>query len=405
MKSKADEKKKTKELIDEFINVNRDTNYKSLDEFLKGLRLFLYKKWDEIDRKVLKELVLGKIKEYKLSFYTDNLETIYEKIANDALLGVGAVVAIKPKFVFDKTDMLAIKSMRDMFYWTGVEHSVKTQEKLKSIIEDVFNGDLPRVEVAKKLESEFNGILSADRGYFEGVADHLINQSQNVARVTQALKYGIKAFRVVATIDNRTSDICRSMNGRVINAKHLGKQVEELLKAKSMAEKKNAALWKSSFLFGKLPKNFGLPPYHFRCRTMVVPITVKKDKIDGKDVIYTRKRKEDAIVHIDKSGVERIIKKNIYAKLKNKHRLRDKEIIGVLNDLKYIAPKGGQESRFVALSGRGYVAVFDANEVVSIFKPGANATNYFNKNAKCGKITDIDSGNVIERVKKWFEIL
>jgi len=405
LKAKANEKKELKELIDEFIKSNAKANYKNLEEFLEALIVFIYQKWDSVEKNILLELVKDKIKEYSVNFNTDDIDTIYEKIATAATISTATLLNVKPKFTFDKVDVKAIKHLRDMFYWTGTQHSLDTQEKLKSIIEDVFKGNIPRAEVAGVLEEQFSGILSADRFYFEGVADHIINQSQNVARVTQALKYNIKAFRVVARIDNKTSDICRSMHGRIISATHLKAQVDKLLNAKNMSEKKAAAIWLNKPHFGALPKDLGLPPYHFRCRTIIVPVTLFSQKIDGKKVVYANKNKDDIITHIDKSGLQRRVKQNIYNKLKYKHKLKGKEIIGVLNDLKYIAPKKGKESRFLAMSSRGYVVAFDADEVVTIFKPSRKATEYFNDDVKDGSIVDIDSGKILERVKKWFEIL
>jgi len=39
-------------------------------------------------------------------------------------------------------------------------------------------------------------------------------------------------------VDSKTSDICRSMNGRVIPAEHLERQANAITAAKSMAAKK-----------------------------------------------------------------------------------------------------------------------------------------------------------------------
>ncbi|RAZ37948.1 hypothetical protein [Campylobacter hyointestinalis] len=30
-----------------------------------------------------------------------------------------------------------------------------------------------------------------------------------------------------------------------------------------------------------MPKNFGLPPYHFRCRTEIVPVWIDEEEIEG----------------------------------------------------------------------------------------------------------------------------
>ena len=60
--------------------------------------------------------------------------------------------------------------------------------------------------------------------------------------------------------------------------------------------------------------------------------------------------------------------------------------------------------RTVALTNSGYALVYEANELVTCFPPGRRASGYFNDNAVKGKVVDIDTNEIIERVKKWHEI-
>ncbi len=404
LKAKADEKKSLKKLIDEFVANNRDKNYKTLDEFLKSLKLFIWQKWDNVDREVLKELVEAKLKELHLSFDVSGFDRIWEKSSAIAAVAAGAAVGVKGKFVFDRVDAKAIKAMKEMFYWSGSEYNKKTEDNLKSIIDRVFRGEIPRDKVVEVLEDELKGVLKGSKVYFEGVSDHIINQSQSVSRVIEAEKYEVRYFKIIAVLDSRTTKICRSMNDRVIPIEHLKAQADRLMSAKTMQQKKDAAVWKNDYHFGKLPKNFGLPPYHFRCRTMATAVYMSEETIEGKRVKFVDKDRDDEITMIDKMGIQRRVKKDTWDKLKSKHKLSKKETIGVLNDIKYIAQHDDFHERFVAMSGRGYVAVFEGEKVVTIFKPSSRSTEYFNKNAKSGTITDIDSGKTIQRVKKWFGI-
>ncbi|MBD3866477.1 hypothetical protein JJB27_10570, partial [Campylobacter fetus subsp. venerealis] len=133
--------------------------------------------------------------------------------------------------------------------------------------------------MAETLKEKFKGVLSANTSYFEGVSDHIISQAQNIARVNQSSKYGVKHYKVLARIDSRTSDICRSMNGRIIPASHIEAQSNNIQNAKDINEKKAAAIWRNEPFLGKiLPSNFGLPPYHFRCRTELVPVWINEEE-------------------------------------------------------------------------------------------------------------------------------
>lgn len=225
--------------------------------------------------------------------------------------------------------------------------------------------------------------------------------------MTQGKKYGVTHYKIVATMDKRTSAICRSMHGRIIEAKHLERQVENIISAKSMAEKKAAAAWRSEPMLAKsLPSNFGLPPYHFRYRTEALPVWVSEEIREENGKTYKIKNssndKKYKMTHIDKSGVEAKIKPNIYDKIIKKHEISERQMVGVLNDIKYKALR--DDGRAVALTNGGNVIIYDGDEVVSMFRPGGDAKKYFNSNAQ-GKIVDIDSGELRERIKKWVENL
>lgn len=356
-----------------------------LETFLSDLLVYIHKNFDTKDTKTLLELSTTKLQSLNIPFETKDIETIYEK------LGVANAMSISsPAIVFNKVDLKAIQGMRDSFTWVGAEYNAKTTKKLKDIIEGAFRGKTTRAGLSKKLKEEFSGLIEKDIKYFEGVADHVISQAQNVSRVSESLKYGVEHFKVMATIDNKTSAICRSMNGRIIPAKHLERQVNNVVSAKSIGEKKAAALWSSKPMYGKLPSNFGLPPYHFRCRTEVVPVWLNEEEIDGKIVRFADKNKDDIISHIDKTGVQRKLKKrNIH--IFNKHKYtQKKDVISALNSITEIAPHLKNGTRTVAKSANGYFMVFDADEIVTMYKPTNNEgistlNKHFKENAKIDK--------------------
>ena len=112
-------------------------------------------------------------------------------------------------------------------------------------------------------------------------------------------------------MDARTTQICRSMHEHIIPAAHLEAQAEKILNANSLASKKAAAAWRSEAYLGesdKMDSNFGLPPYHFRCRTEAIPVWVDEEEIDGVKMRNTQPlSKDETIRHIDKTGVERML--------------------------------------------------------------------------------------------------
>jgi len=181
------------------------------------------------------------------------------------------------------------------------------------------------------------------------------------------------------------------MHGRIIEAKHLERQVENIISAKSMAEKKAAAAWRSEPMLAKsLPSNFGLPPYHFRCRTEALPVWVSEEVVDGKTAKSTKPRGKDEILrHIDKIGVERrVSKKNWEEHISKKHtQLQLKDIISALNSIEEIALHSRMDQRTVTKSANGVFMVFDGDELVSAYRPTnpqnkLNIDKHFKANAK-----------------------
>jgi|GEM_PF-396961 len=383
IKSNLNKKKTIKELIDDFISSQGKMVHEHLEEFLSSLLVYIHKN-HSLDQDTLLPLINSKLQDLNIPVNTSELETIYATLA--------ATHMPSAKFEFDKVDVKAVEMMRKGFYWAGVEYNEKTQDKLKNIIEGAFQGEHTRAELAAKLKEEFTGVLNASTSYFEGVADHIINQSQNISKVNQALKYDVKHFKVEARIDAKTSAICRSMHGKIIEATHLSKQVDNVLAAKTISEKKEAAAWRGEPLYGKLPSNFGLPPYHFRCRTEVIPVWLSEEEIEGKKVKYASKKKDDIITHIDKTGVQRRADAVTFGHSKSsKSRGIDKKgIISALNSITEIATHSYEHTRTIAKSANGYILMFEADYLYTAFKPDnfkgkSTLDKYFKQYAKLDK--------------------
>ena len=393
LKSKADKNKTPEEIIDEFIRQHSKIAGKQLEEQLANLLIFISQNYD-MDKDTLKQLVDSKISALGINVNPLNLEETYKKLS---LQGVSIGIA------FDRIDMQAIESMRNNFYWMRSEFNDKFQSRLMDITQKVFEGEIPRTQMAAKLKEEFSNELKMDMSYFEGVSDHIISQSQNIARVNQARKYDAPFYKVVAIIDAKTSDICRSMNGRVIPAEHLERQANAITAAKSMAAKKAAAVWRNEPYLGrsdKMDASFGLPPYHFRCRTEVVPVWVDEYEIEGVKMKATQAPGKDEVLrHIDKTGVERILdskaangEHGLKYRLQKDGNLRQ-DIIKALNSIVAIAPKKGEANKMNAISQNGYFLVFDGVRLVTAYKHD-DIKEYFKKQSVTLKQ---------EIIKRWWQ--
>lgn len=405
------EKKSLNDLIDEFIKAQTYLAKEQLEDFLSSLFIYINKNYDKVPKDEFLNILESKLQDLNVQFDTKDIDEVYSAIATATSVGT-------TKVVFDKIDTKAIEAMRKGFFWASDKYNSDTQALLKDTIEETFKGNIPRADLSSTLKDKFQGIIDKDENYFKLVADNVISQSQNISRLNQALKYGVKYFKIRAKIDNKTSDFCRWINGKIIPAEHLVKQLNNILDATNIDDKKEAAPWQSQPIFGVLPANVGLPPYHGRCRTEHHPVWIREDiRIDkktGKEykIRNTKDDKNYKLTHIDKTGIEVKVKPDLYDKIgKDKHRLTEKQLVGALNSIKYKAPHKitgrhpNEHIKSVALTKDGYALVYQGDLLITCFPPDMGGIAYFNKWAKKGKVTDIETGDISEKVKKWYEIL
>lgn len=364
--------------IDSFLERYQDEKREILEEKLAEILSIVSEKMDIL---LLKKLILDKISLLQIDMSPKELEILYQIMAKKSLKMIAQKLNKRLIFSFDTVDKEALLSMRKGFYWMGVEYNEALQKRLKDLIEKTFKGEIANEDIGAVLRDEFGSLIGANESYFKGVAEHISLQSQNISRVMQGKKYGVKYYKVVAVMDSRTSEICRSMHGRIIPASHLENQAQKILSAKNMSQKKNAAIWQSKAYNGrsdKMDANFGLPPYHFRCRTKVVPVWIEDEEVDGVMMRNTSPLKDDEIIrHIDKTGVERIwLKSNTHIQKKHKEST-PQNMVKALNSITHIAPNKENSKRINAISDNGFFMVFEDDKVVTFYKPKKGAKETF----------------------------
>ncbi|OPA75421.1 hypothetical protein [Campylobacter pinnipediorum] len=388
LKSKAQQNKSLDEIIDEFINENSKLVKNDLEKAIVNLIVFVNENHD-IPLDTLKDMISSKISAMGLSINPLNLEEIYKKLATSVKDPLG--------FSFDRVDIKAIEGMRNSFVWAKDKFNADFQNKLKDVTQRVFDGKIPKSELAGALKEELKDSIDGSVNYFKGVGDHIISQTNNIARVNQARKRDVQYYEVLAIIDAKTSAICRSMNGRIIPANHINAQADKIMNAKSIKDKKAAAAWASKpFLGKKLPSNFGLPPYHMHCRTELIPVYIEEEEIDGVKMKHTGRKDDELIRHIDKTGVLRSLRKGNYYDGKHSEllytRAKISDVVKALNSINVMAPNNKRPQRFNAYSDNGFFMVFDGNDIVTFFKP-KDGKKHFNKHS-----TTLDQ----EIIKRWF---
>lgn len=105
------------------------------------------------------------------------------------------------------------------------------------------------------------------------LADTAWSRAQTMHNMDEYAKRGTRYVQVVAYLDENTTEICRQMHGRVIAIGEANQGNELVPDAK---EQKAAGYYKGMST-SDIPKD--LPPYHYNCRTRVVPYEMPDDDV------------------------------------------------------------------------------------------------------------------------------
>jgi SPP1 gp7 family putative phage head morphogenesis protein len=151
------------------------------------------------------------------------------------------------------TSKAVTQATRDMVEAAVAEQSSKLQFRLQSVANDSLDQGIPENETRLRLEQEFDNFIN---GIVAPTLGAIIPKAFNRGRQVSFDKYqdSIFAYRYTAVLDNRTTDYCRSLDGRVLQ---------------------------------KTDPNYPLitPPNHFGCRSFWTQISVDQSKgvrVDGK---------------------------------------------------------------------------------------------------------------------------
>lgn len=181
----------------------------------------------------------------------------------------------------------------------GVEAGINNfQKKARNVLTDALERNLPQKEVTAALK-EAVGTTVGNDSYWNVVGSSWMNRSRNWSNLETFDSAGIKNYQILAIIDERTSDVCRGLNGKTFSVGSQIKILEKASQATDLDAFKKEVPWLRSFtdedgksvvgiktgnrfkkitVDGKLQgksstlqkKGFAMPPFHGLCRTTVI---------------------------------------------------------------------------------------------------------------------------------------
>jgi len=183
----------------------------------------------------------------------------------------------------------------------------------REIVQEGIRDGLGRVEIGRMLQERLPGMWEGmGARYAQVVAANGISRARSYSEVASYKTVGVTKLEVVAILDERTSDICRYMDGQIISVELVAENMEQAASVKKPEDiyqvspfmrVENHGAGQSSLLTTTgtkiadimrsgvgnvddrgstrgmvagdgLPKaRVGAPPYHHFCRSMTVPRT------------------------------------------------------------------------------------------------------------------------------------
>lgn len=200
----------------------------------------------------------------------------------EAIYRVGAAEAARPAGVdarFGLKDEAALALVRRFdLHWIARHWEAGTRAAVSGAVAEFFENGWTYERLAERLKETFDGIEDRGMAYWQLTADTIATKTRELGRISGYEQAGVRYVEVRAHLDERTTPICRSMHGRLIRLSTLQGQRDRYLAAIERGNMEAAkSAWpmfdgKTTFAQGTrvLPGNVGLPPYHFRCRTVTV---------------------------------------------------------------------------------------------------------------------------------------
>lgn len=183
------------------------------------------------------------------------------------------------KPIFTLVDVKAKAFLTDHnTFWIGEHYGANVGPKIaQTVRETVIEQGLGRADAANALKEIFTDALGEKSdSYWQVVAANATTKARNFGAVESFVQGGFEEIEILAMLDERTSDICRYMNGKVFKTEWAVSQRDKMMAATSPDLAKLASRWvKYSEIVGRTPEQLYqngicLPPYHARCRTTVV---------------------------------------------------------------------------------------------------------------------------------------
>src|SRR3989344_1095175 len=210
------------------------------------------------------------------------------------------------KAKFESSDQLIVEALTRLHLISASDHYANNHKAFISdmIKINVIDRGLPKKEAGQFLRNQLSSRLGgfeqsvpetirnqgqlAASAYFEGLSATTVTRARNFGQIDLMEEAGVSTVVWSSVEDERTSEICLLMNGRVFTLELVRAQQNRILEQTSADAVKELFPWRKDLSEFKLGRGEGLsshetskllaesgvpivPPAHFRCRSELVP--------------------------------------------------------------------------------------------------------------------------------------
>lgn len=210
------------------------------------------------------------------------------------------------KVKFDSSDQLIVEALTRLHLISANDHYTNNHKEFISemIKKNVIDRGLPKKEAGRELGEQISRRLGgfdqavpesirnqgqlAASAYFEGLSATTVTRARNFGQIALMEEAGIAQVVWSSVEDERTSEICLAMNGRVFTIDLVKAHQNRILEQTTSDEVKELFPWRKDLSEFGLKRGERLssreasqmlaekgvpivPPAHFRCRSELVP--------------------------------------------------------------------------------------------------------------------------------------
>lgn len=307
---------------------------------------------------------------------------------------------------------------KNTLFWVGDYYDSHVQDKFREVLQEFFQGGYSRHQIADLLEETFADLGPKTEAYWDLLADHTCTKVREIGRLSGYEQAGVEYLEIRAWLDAKTTPMCRRLHGRIIAVREVRQFVNGYLAACQTGDKEavkqawpmwNENRFRSAGIAGipsgkLVAAGVGLPPYHFRCRTITVSYFEELNSSGlnvanaGAQVTFwdgSRERAETiAWEHLDRLGRKITVTQELIKKVtgKNPPVLIDKLRSG-LNSIDGIGenrrPEASGES--VCRTKNGLLIFLRGNVITSAYYPTAPLDEAFKRATRSGSRIKVKS--------------